>query len=1488
MVPSTLSDIVMKLLAKNAEDRYQSAGGLKADLEACRTQFQTHGTIDNLQIASRDFSSVLSISEKLYGRKEEIENLISAFERIRNKQPELILVGGYSGIGKTRLINEIDKPVSAANGYFASGKFDQYNRDTPYSAISQALGSLTRQLLSESDTNISKWRTVILDALQGDGQVLIDVIPELELLIGKQKPVLKLGLNETNTRFSQLFQQFLLALTGSGHPLVLFIDDLQWTDSGSFDLLHKTLTNPLLRNLLLLGAFRDNEVSPSHPLMLFLEKTEKESQGRTSIITLKELDRKQVNQFVADTLRLAPEHTHELTGLIMKKTQGNPFFIKQFIKKLAEENLFFFDTATSVWRWNTDSISGMNVTDNVVDLMVGKIQKLSDETKHILQLASCIGNSFDIKTLSIIAVEPENTLSDTLWELVKEGFINPRNKWNKHAKDALWKELGFDESSGYDLFHFQHDRIQQAAYSLIPEADRKKTHLKIGRLLLEKYRDSTRQEYLFDMLKHLNFSLDLISRSDEKLQIAKLNLQAGEKAKRSNAYQPALIFFTAGMDLLQQEKSYELNNSLLLARSETEYLCGNYQASEKLFDQALQNAQTHIEKATVLAGKMSLYENTNRQEEAIKIALDGLRYVGIKLPEKPGTVSILLELMKAKYYLYNKSPDKLKENKNMDSPELLIAMKILTNLWGPAYLYNQNLLALAILNMVILSTRYGNCPESALAYAFYGFVCCAQLKDYQNGLQFAQLGMWLNEKFDHKALRSKVNVIYAGCVAHWTTKYGDLLDTLAKAHEVGVESNDLIYASYAFSFHGKTKFFKGDNLIDNRNLVDKYLHFCRQIMFPLNINYMMTLARAHYDLTDTKPDPLLFLDSADAETHLIQMNELAAKDGTYLFVTCHHVYQGMVRYHLGQFENAVEHFRIAKKTMESVLGLSDEIMYNFYFSMSLLAMKTTGKEISFGERRFIKASISHLKKLSVTCPENFQAQYALLMAEWAHADGQQTKATRYYAKARHTAAETGYINFLSLALERSARHYAAIGIQDLSDFFILEAHSTNKAWGAEAVNKQLKKDFPSIDFAESMNAPNLQQPGGEIADSSSFALDLQSIFKASTTISGEIVFEKLVEKLLKIIVENAGAQKVFLILNDQGKLKAEAIANYEQEAVQLLNSKPLEEIDDMAHSVVQLVFHTGDTVIINDAGTDKRFAKDAYIQQQKTKSILCLPIKQYGKTLALLYLENNIASGAFTPARLELLNLLSGQIAISLENSLLYENLEQKVADRTETIEQQKKEIETEKEKSETLLLNILPYEIAEELKHTGSYKPRKYENVTIMFADFENFTKLSEKISTEELVDMIDHCYKGFDVITSKYHVEKIKTIGDAYMCVSGLPVENPEHATNAVNAGLEILQFIDTFNQERAAKNLPYCRIRIGIHSGPVAAGVVGSKKFAYDIWGDSVNVASRLESAGEGGKINMSSSTYEIIKDHFNCTYRGKINIKNKGEIDMYFIS
>lgn len=1487
-IPKVLSNIVMKLLSKNAEERYQSETGLLWDLEECLKQWKKSQTISNFKIATKDFSPVLTISEKLYGRKEEIEKLVNTFNRIQNNPPELILIGGYSGIGKTRLINEIDKPVAAGNGYFCSGKFDQFNRDKPFSAFREALGSLIKQILKGNRESIKQWKNKLLNTLDNNGQVLVEVFPELELLIGKQEAVLKLGLQETNNRFLNLFQKLLMALSGNNQPIAIFLDDLHWADSGSFDLIHKTITNKELRNVLIIGAYRNNETSVSHPLMLMVDSINHEIPDKIQQLILNDLNRDEVNLFIADSLRLDSDEVIGLTGLIMKKTRGNPYFIIQFLKKLADENLIQFDFSKNRWNWDIEAISGMNVTEYVVDLLVTKINKLPEQEKKILKLASCIGSSFDIKSLLLITEHNESKIFDLLWNLVNDGLIVPKNKWSRHAKDEFFLSFFTEEENElYDFFKFLHDRIHQASYSMIPDEEKNRIHYKLGMFLLEKYKANPQNELLFELLNHLNYSTDLIDDDNIRVLIAELNLNAGEKAKQSNAYQPALIYLEAGMDLLKDIQSSDLSNKLLLARSETEYLCGHYQESEKLFDLALENSSSNIEKSLILAAKMSLYENTNRQLEAIKIALEGLSMVGFELPEKPGKVAVLTELVKAKYYLRNKSFDKLKNNREMDSQELLIAMKILTNLWGPAYLYNQNLLALSILKMVILSTRYGICSESALAYAFYGFVLSAQLKDYKNGLEYARLGMWINEKFDDKTLRSKVYVIYAGCVAYWTVKRSELLPILSQAHKVGIESNDLIYASYAFSFIGQLNLYIGTNLQENRNQIDKYIQFTEQIQYPLNIHYMKTLGRLHYDLTGETPNASVFLESVNKSEHLNQMEKIAAKDGTYFFIATHHIYQGIVNYHLNEFQTALEHFNSGKKHSETVLGLEQHITSHLYHSLTLIALALNGQSLKLTHKLKIISTLSHFKKLSRICPENFKAQYLILKAEWLHLNKKYHEAELTYASAREVAKETELTHILGIANERSARYYFKLNMTDIANRFIQDAYSSYFDWGASKKLKWIKKDFPGIRFVDQgIDQKIIKTESGKYISSSN-NIDLQSVLNASTTISGEIVFEKLLEKLLKIIIENAGAQKIYLLMVKDKELVAEAFADSNQ-SVQFLKSLPVDEITNMAKSMVQQVYHTGESIITNDADKDPRFACDPHILSQITKSVMVLPIKQHGKILAILYMENNIASGAFTRERIELLNLLSGQMAVSLENSSLYKNLEQKVIERTKIIEDQKKEIEEEKEKAEKLLLNILPTETADELKQTGSYKPRKYESVSIIFTDFEGFTRISENLTTDELVEMIDTCYKEFDIITTKYNIEKIKTIGDSYMCVSGLPIENKNHAVSAVNAAFEMHAFINKFNAERKSKGLPYCLLRIGVHSGPVVAGVVGSKKFAYDIWGDSVNIASRLESAADAGTINISNDTYNLIKNNFDCIHRGKIAIKNKEDIDMYFVN
>jgi histidine kinase len=1484
-IPKAISDMVMKLLAKNAEDRYQSAGGLKADLQEGLQQLTQNGVISEIEIAAHDHSPVLCISEKLYGRKEEIGILLEAFERCRDNTVEMVLVAGYSGIGKTRLINEIHKPIADRSGYFCSGKFDQFNRDIPYSAIGQAFGSLIRQFLGESNEQINQWKETILHALQGSGQVLTDIIPELEMLLGKQPQLLKLGPVETKTRLFNTFENFLQTLGSEKHPLVIFIDDLQWADSGSFDLVHNILTGPAARNVLLIGAYRDNEVSSTHLLMRTLDRVHESDPGKVHTIFLKELDKAQVNRLVADTLRLDPESTTELSALIYNKTHGNPFFIRQFIQKLNEDNLIFFDPPSAIWQWNQGGISKMNVTDNVVDLLVSKLRKLSPEAQELLRLASCIGNNFDIETLSIVSEKNESETAFILWDAVQEGFINPIGRLSKHTKDELWLELGFGENkTEHTVYKFQHDKIQQAAYSLIPDEQKKPTNLKIGRLLLQKLSESEVQEHLFNILTLLNFSAELISNEDEKLKVAKLNLIAGKKAKNSNAYLPALNSFKAGMALMANHQSDALYYDLLFQCSECEYLCGNFEESEKLYEIAFENAQGNLNKAFVCVSKMKLYENTVRFTNTIEIAQQGLHLLGTEMPVHPTWEEVEREFAAVKKLLGKKTIAQLENNTAIPSQEIALTQKIHNNLFSPAYLTgNKNLLAFFICRMVQLAVIHGNTSEAATAYAMYGYISCTILHEYKRGYQYSRLAIALNYKFDDKTLRAKVFSLADGCVALWSEKFANNYEKLRIAFDLGIETNDLVWSGYAAGLSNTLVLFMGEQL---GAVVEKhkiYFNFARQAQSQFMFNHCLSLAPLTFSLRNNPADLELWADYLDVEVRHKRFLDFAAKSGAYLPLTTFYICNGALLYYFKKYQEAYENLELAIPIISGVKGLITENEHNYYHSLSMVALLKNGHADKENLLAKIQANQAILLNWSKNAPDNFKAKYILIEAELAVYHKKNAKAANLFTEAINVASTSGLLHISSLVYERMGEYYFSRGFNDLGNLLMRNAWLFYREWGANAKVHHLEELYPQL---MQMHDP---RPGIQIAGANSFSsIDIQSIFKASTSISGEVVFEKLLEKLLKLVIENAGAEKGCIIMVRNTKLVVEAIGDTENEGHSSLVNTPIENAEDIAHSIVQRVYHTGETLILNRAVNDVHYANDPYISNTKPKSILCMPVLQHGKCLAILYLENNLTADAFTPARLEVLNLLSGQIAISLENAELYQNLEQKVNERTETIEKQKVEIEKEKFKSDSLLLNILPFETAEELKNTGSYKPRRFDSVSIMFTDFEGFTKLSEKMTTEELVEMIDYCYKAFDIITTRNNIEKIKTIGDAYMCVGGLPVYTPDHAINTVNAAIEMASFIEQFNNERKIKKLPFCRIRIGVHTGPVSSGVVGSKKFAYDIWGDAVNTAQRMEHASEGGKINISNATYELVKDHFNCAYRGKISVKSKGDIDMYFVN
>lgn len=1479
-VPPIVSEFIMRMMAKNAENRYQSISGLKADIKEIKDRIVHKGFITEMRLGVHDHYAKLRISEKLYGRTKELETLLHSFDHAKDGHTEGLFVCGYSGIGKTRLINEVQKPIIKQNGYFVFGKFDQFQKDLPYSAFGQAFGSLIRNIQAQGPEISGKISKDILPILDGNGALLTDIIPGLQTLIGDQEVTLKLGFVESKARFLKLFEQFVAAIATEQHPLVLFIDDLQWADSGSLDLIEHLLLSPVVKYFMIIGAYRDNEVSISHPLIMMTSRIKEKNPDRYHEIVLKELDQLSVNELLADTLHTSLENTASLSKLLIKKAQGNPFFIRQFLEKLEEEKLLFYSDQELEWKWDEAEIDKMAVTANVIDLVDLKIKKLTEEAQHILNIAAFLGNRFDLHTLGIATEYHENQVSKWLWESVEAGFVNPLGKWNQHYKDELWEEIGIkdQQDNKLTLFQFNHDRIQQAAYNLLSLEQRAKTHLCVARLLDQNYKREQTGEVLFDIINHYNNGWNLLEDEKEKEYVARLNYNAGEKAKNSNAYIPALNYFKAGLQLVPDEKS-ALYQDLLFSQAEAEYLCGNFDESELIFDKAIDRAQNNLEKAALYAQKMRLYENTQRHGQAIDMAKKGLAQLGIGLPTDPSQTQVMLELMKVKLKLRGKTIDSLYHNPEMSDPAIKLAMRILMNIWGPAYLLQkQNLLVYFILKMVNYSITHGNSIESALAYAFYGYVLSAQLKDYKGGYEFSRLGIRLNEKLQDDTLRSKVYVIADGCVAHWKQPYEFAMPGLQTAYQSGLTANDLIYAGYAVSFMWRIPYYSGEHLESVYEKLVSYVHFCKKTHGTLVLHFFLSYARNLGQLLEKPSSPELFQEF-EKEENQFAFIEGWAKIGITMPLAIYYFQKGFVSYILNDFEQAYEQFNKSMPMYMAFLGLAEHPDLFIFQALSMTALLRKKPDAALSRK--LKKSMKLIKAWAKSSPQNFGAKYELLLAEQAAAGADYKQAVAYYSAAALRARQDAMHQMAGIIHERWSELEHTMGIKQQAEFLIKEAWIDYTNWGATLKIKALQKKYPKLLLESSDNLALAERQ-------SNSSIDLNSVVKASNSISKEVVYEKLLISLLDIAVQNAGAQKGFIITPGREGLQTEAYISKIGDGEQKIISRPLSESEGLSPLIVNYVLNSKENLIINNASRDLRFAQDKYIEKEKPLSVLCMPVMRNKEVIVILYLENNLATDVFTEERIEVLNLLSGQMAISLQNAVLYENLESRVKERTATIENQKKQLEFEKERSDKLLLNIMPEEIANELKTSGKSIPKQYEEVTILFTDFEGFSKVTKAMPASELVTLLDECFSAFDQIGKMHGLEKIKTIGDAYLSVAGLPYADPEHASKTIRAAIDIIRFIDQYNADRISRAMPYCPIRIGIHSGPVVAGIVGSDKFAFDLWGDTVNIASRLEAYGEPGKINISKATYLKVKDQFECIYRGKISVKHNEEIQMYFVN
>lgn len=1261
-IPAVISAIVLKLLAKTSEDRYQSAYGIKADLEECLKQLQTNGKIAPFTIGQKDISAKFQIPQKLYGREREVTTLMKACDRIGVGRTEMMLVAGYSGIGKSALVNEVHKSVVRQRGYFITGKFDQFKRNIPYASLIQAFQELIRQILTESEAQIAIWREKLHQALAPNGQVMIDVIPEVELIIGSQEAVPQLGSSECQNRFNLVFQQFLTVFAQKEHPLVLFLDDLQWADSASLKLLQLLMTASEQQCLLLIGAYRDNEVSGTHPLTLTLEEIQKTG-AVVNTITLLPLKVNHINQLVADTLHCDLSKSQTLAELLLVKTGGNPFFLTQMLLALYQENLLSYEADAGSWCWTLEQIQTIGITDNVVELMVSKLQKLSESTQTVLKLAACIGNTFSLNLLAIVNEKSLSTTATDLWEALQAGLVLPLDQSYKLALVEALEDQNFElENELMISYRFLHDRVQQAAYLLIPETEKQKTHLKVGQLLLQYAQPSEREEQIFDIVNQLNIGSELITCQAKKYELAELNLIAARKAKAANAYEPALKYVGLGLELLDQDSwttQYELTSALFIEAVEVEYLNTHFEQAEQLAQIVLANAQDLLQKTKVYQTKIYFHIAQNQMLDAIDTSLQVLEMLGEPLIQAaPQQVNI----------------EALINLPEMTDPYKLAAMEILITLLTPCLNAKPELLPAMAFTLANLSMQHGNSAFAAMGYALYGLILCGGLNRIEEGYRFGQLGLKLQEQFHAKELEAKVINIFNVFIRHWKEPAQSTIAPLLAGVQAGLETGDVEYACYNSTSYCNYLFFVGESLEEAKDKQAKYIELLLGLKQEYQIYFAQILRQLVLNLLDEVEDKYYLVGENFNELEMVPAF-IQTQMGTLLFLT--YLAKTILLYILKDYDQAASYARKAEPYHGNMVGFMQFVEYNFYYSLALLAAyeaATPAQQAQDLEK--VTWNQTQLKNWADHAPANYRHKYELVEAEAARVLGQELAAMAAYDRAIQLAKEHNYIQEESIANELAAGFYFSRHKERIAQLYLSEAYRCYQRWGAMAKVRDLEVNYPYLLSRYSADSSSIglsnTKTSSTCISGSIGALDLVTIVKASQAIAGEIVLSKLIDKLLKIVMENAGAQTSHLILKREGQLVLEASGNINQDEISMGQLVPISISQQLPISVINYAVRTQETLVLNDAAQEGRFTQDPYIIQTQAKSILCIPIINKGKLIGLLYLENNLTVGAFTPDRQEVLQLLSSQAAISLENALLYSNLE----DVTEDLKQANGQLE--------------------------------------------------------------------------------------------------------------------------------------------------------------------------------------------------------------------
>lgn len=1474
VVPECLSNIILKLMEKTAEHRYQSSRGLQADLLECQNQWKKQQIIIPFSLGTQDRSEQFIIPKKLYGRETEQKVLLQTLGKIREETIAvgLTFVAGSAGVGKSALISEIQSSMVMERCYFIAGKFDQLQRNVPYASLLQAFQGLVRQILGESEESIDQWQQSLNDALGSYSNVIIDVIPELELIIGRQAELKTLSPTEAQNRFRQAFCQFIGVFSQHRHPLILFLDDIQWADNASLSLLKDITLSPLVHHVMIVMAYRDEEVIEGHPFQSWKQELMKKDLDIT-LVHLMPLDEQAVNQLVADTFTTTHDACQKLSRLLNKKSKGNPFFLKRLLSDLFNTQLI--QNVNGQWTWNISSIENHNIPDDIVSLVINELQRLPKNAQKVLMLAACINGQFDLATLVTISEQSTNQVAKDLDLAILHNLITPLV--SSHRVIASLAEEEVDLMSDVEVkYRFLHDRIQQAAYAMLTdEQQRAEVHLRIGRLLLAECEErDPNTTAIFNLASQLNYGQYIIADLDERLNCARLNLEAGKKAKASVAYDIAHSYIQFGIRFLPHDgwsENYSLTFSLHKELLECQYLCQDIDAAKKTFDLLINHARNQVEAAEIYGLFVILCTSLGQFSEAVELCHKGLRNLGWKVPvgERQVRWAVRAELLSIQRRLIGCRITELIHHPELKDPVQLAKLNLMAQLIPTLYYTDMESSNLFYLKMANLSLQYGNAPMSSVAYLGLGRFLGERLGQNQQRFELGQLAIQLLDKFNSRELRCKSLFLFGGFIHPWTRSSEGDLKYLRDSYQAGVDSGDLNWACYANNVLTMRLLFLGKNLAEIEAETSRCLRIASQVgesytPFFLRITYQVarclqakTLGAA--DLSDEDFNEQMHLDLLRSRPELIGA------------LNWYYVAKTLVCLINKDSDTALRMALMADKTISSATGLCRVADHTFYLGLSLAANDSSNQDaaIQRQRRKRLYGCYKDLADWARHNPSNFQHKALLIAAELESINGRFSKAAQLYKEAIQAAQESAFIHCVALANERASQFYAHYGFEVASKAHQLEARYAYMNWNAFKKADQLVESTTMgdrrLDQLQNPYRIDLMESSSSVHDyiSQHGYFDFYSVIKATQTLSGEIFIDKLLAKMIQLLLENAGAQRVVLILTGKAQPMIAAEGWSDRPQVEVLSSRPMAETDNLPKSIINLVLRTKETVLLADAAEQHTFRQDPYLSLQHSKSILCTPLITKGKLIGCVYLENNLVTNAFTEARMEAIHILSTQLAISIENASLYTDLAA----------------------SNVAYGRFIPHEFLHFLERDSimdiQLGDQILKQMTVMFADIRDFTSISERLTPQQSFNFLNAYLRRAGPVIRNHNGFIDKYIGDAVMALF------PGNADDAIHAAIQLQKEVSEFNLELEEQGLQSIKIGIGIHTGNLMLGTIGEReRMETTVISDAVNLADRIQDLTKvyGNSIIITSNTLRdlSIPIPFNIRNLGHVQIRGKENV------